>query len=41
VLARGGDCERLEEQREDKQVVDAQRLLDEVGGEVLLASIPA
>ncbi len=41
VLAGGRHGECVEEQREDEQVVDAECLLDEVGGEVLLAGIRA
>jgi hypothetical protein len=32
-LARGRDLERREDQDEDEEVVDAQRLLDDVGGQ--------
>ena len=41
VLAGGRHGEGLEEHGEDEQVVDAQRLLDEIGGKVLLPRIEA
>ncbi len=41
VLAGGGHGECLEEQREHEEVVDAECLLDQVGGEVLLAGAAA
>ncbi len=41
ALVGGGHRERLEQQGEHEDVVDAQCLLDQIGGEVLAAGLPA